>query len=396
MAHKRIDTFLSNGTFTAPATGTYTFFGIGAGGGGKTNAGSGGGGGSSWVVQAMTQNETAAIVVGTSAIDTNGTDTTVTYSSTVICRAKGGLSVSNGSTGGRSTFGVGSTKYSGGNGVVASGFQVGGGGGGTQSNGSTVGGNYFGGTGASGLFANYYGTGGGGQNVASYAGMSGVVFVFYDVATPSYPEITDRAYSRNSGTSHVITMPTFDVGDLLLAMFSTDGTPTITVPGDWTLLDEESFGTAVKGGIYYKYATGSDSLTLTTSASEVSTAICYAIKYGGIPTCTAANGDSTNPDCPSHAITSAKALWIAFVARDSESSINNVTAQPTGYKDFQYLTPPATIGGADMAVSTIHYEGTTQNPSAYTATTEQWAAFTIAIPYLAPTQTKKRRITYIN
>lgn len=389
MAHRKCVTFLSDGTFTAEVTGVHTFFTIGGGGGGKTDTGGGGGGGASWAVQAMTASETAAIVVGQGgAADTDGTDTTVTYSSTVICKAMKGLSRTNGGTGGQAADGIGSIKYSGGNGGAGIGIKHGGGAGGTQQSGlSAIGGNYFGGVAFHGTAdsSQFYGAGGGSSSSQERPGKSGVVYVFYDIDVTGYPEVTDRAYSRGNSSSHAITMPICELDDLLLCLYSSDSNSsrTFTPSAGWTKLIEQanSMTEEVRGGVYYKFATASNSLTITPSSVEAFTAITYCIKNGGIPTATGAGGDSTNPDCPEHVITSAKALWIAFAARE-DSTATPVTAPPTGYNDFQFLSPSVIGTSASTSVATLHYEGTTQNPGAYTADSEQWAAFTIAIPYL--------------
>ncbi|PZM90183.1 MAG: hypothetical protein DIU79_14460, partial [Actinobacteria bacterium] len=79
------------------------------------------------------------------------------------------------------------------------------------------------------------------------------------------------ATSTSDTTSHPITLPSgIQAGDLLIVVFSVDGNPTVTAPADWYKLGQASNGTAVTGAVFWKFAEGGDTLTLTTSSAEQS------------------------------------------------------------------------------------------------------------------------------
>lgn len=399
---RRIKSFLTSGTFTAPYDGVYSYFGIGAGGGGTMNVGAGAGAASAWVAQHMYKDETADISIGEGASDTDGGDTTVTYDSTVILKAKGGKSGTNGGIGGQATDCVGDTKFSGTNGQTGTGTtrRYGGNAAGTIEDGQPGGGNYFGG--CSGNLAavthRLFGSGGHSRSDEAAAGRPGVVMIYYDEEVTGFPVIKAWAYSRSAepgSTNHVINMPSFDVGDLLVCFFSCDSvsTRTFTPTSGWTLLAQQAnSGTeAVRGLIYYKIAEGSDTLTITTNSTEGSSAIAIAVKDGGTPTATGIGGNSTNADPPEHDIGVADAcLWIAAVGRDLDAGNSFITDGSSGWDDFHYLTSKNQINGADVAIVTKNANASSQNPGAFTSTTEQWWAFTIAIPFTGTTKTRHR------
>jgi hypothetical protein len=190
-------------------------------------------------------------------------------------------------------------------------------------------------------------------------------------------------------------MPDANAGDLLLVMFSCDSlsTNTYTTTSGWTLLGQQAnTGTeTVRLLVYYKVATGSDSLTITSSIQEGSTAMAISIRNADTPTGSSVGGNSANANPPNHSIDStANCLWIAVMGRDlSDGGTREVTAPPSGYLDFHYLSPKNQINGADIAIATKHANASSEDPGVFTSDVEQWAAFTIGIKYTA--DTKKRR-----
>jgi hypothetical protein len=304
-----VDTFLSSGTWTAPSGVTSAVVECwGAGGGGTTNVGGGGGGAYSKSTVVVVPTVGYDVVVGTSAANTDGGDSTF---ASIVVVAKGGLSGTNGGTGGAAASGTGDTKYSGGNGYIAVGNTSGGGGAGDSGNGNdgvgstTSGGETNGGyallSGNGGLNA----AGGGSTATTQFAGARGEVRITYDIAgTALYPNIISRSWGReNTNTaSHTITMPSGIVaGNKLVCVFGVDANPTCSDgSATWTKLGQASNGTASTQAIFYKVAAGGDTLTVTTTASENSSYVVFNIANAGTPDMTQANGSSTNADPPSH------------------------------------------------------------------------------------------------
>jgi hypothetical protein len=99
---------------------------------------------------------------------------------------------------------------------------------------------------------------------------------------------------------------------------------------------------------------------------------------------TQANGSSTNADPPEHtpAGGNAKYLWLANATWDGSLGWS-VTGIPTNYQSF-ILEPMAIVSGATTAVTERFLEAASDDPSAFTSSTEQWVTSTIAIPYAAP------------
>lgn len=386
MFHEVVDTFTADGTWTCPAGVLEAIVECwGAGAGGTTNVGAGGGGAFARKTVAVTPSTGYAVVVGTSAANTNGEDST--FDSTTVV-AKGGLSGTNGGTAGQASASTGDIKFNGGNGGVGTGTRSGGAGAGARSAGSTItagldqGGQ--GRTSAGKLIA----AGGGSATASQQTGARGEVRVRYKVArTAGYPYIVARAYGRTStaATKRDINMPTgIKSGDLIVAIIGCDGTD--AGGGDhvltgFTRLDLDTNGSAVVGSVHYKVSSGDEPQLLksyTTTASEQIGSIVLVIRgYTGTPSCTSANGSSTDADPPSHdAGASHKHLWIAAAVWDEGDFAS--LEKPSGYGDFVY-TVNGFAGGAGVALATKFATSQTEDPAVFTSPTEQWAAFTIAV-----------------
>jgi hypothetical protein len=200
------------------------------------------------------------------------------------------------------------------------------------------------------------------------------------------PVVQARNSGRTTGnaTSHPITLPSGIVaGELLLVVFSCDGTPTILPPSDWSLLGQASNGTVVTGAFLWKIAEGSDTLTITTSLLQESSHISFRISGVFVPGTvegSSANGSSTNSNPPSHSMSllgSRGRLWIA--TRSGDSTVV-ATAAPADYTDLQ-TQAANTSGGAstNTAERTITGSSETEDPGVFTSTSEQWVSWTIGI-----------------
>ncbi|MDA3624265.1 hypothetical protein OU415_02385 [Saccharopolyspora sp. WRP15-2] len=199
---------------------------------------------------------------------------------------------------------------------------------------------------------------------------------------------TGRTTTTNT-TSHAITMPSgIVVGNLLLVVFSSDGSPTCTASAGWTKLGQASNGTAVTGAVFWKYAVGGDTCTVTTSASEQSSHVVLRITgTTGTPTGTAANASGTNSNPPSHsALVLADHLWVATRSGDSTTV---ATAAPASYATLQSIAAAGTGGASTNTAERTVTASLTEDPGTFTSATAPWVSWTLAVPPADPA------ITYV-
>lgn len=393
-----IDTFTSDGTWQVPALVTEAQVEAwAAGAGGSTNVGAGGGGAyAKSILTGLTPMDNKAVVVGTSAVDTDGTDSTFDTSAVV---AKGGKSGTNGGQGGTAAASTGSVKFSGGDGSIGTGNRGAGGGAGTKSDGSGgsdqipgFGGNDFGGQGG-GTINDVHNGGrqlsGGGNSSATeeFPGARGEVRITYTVPVPDgFPFVMGRSVGRfisGIGPGSLKPPITTYPGDLLIAVVSSNGSnPSTSVPG-WTRFAHRNQSTDVSQSLFYRRATGDDSSQVTgLGGSNFANWIVLQVVNGGIPTASQASGASSNANPPNHAGGAGKSLWIACGSWDVSDNIT-VSAPPTDYGSFLVnpeSTPDATRD-ARTAVAERLLEASSENPGAFTSSGEQWVAGTISVPF---------------
>lgn len=399
------DTFTANGTWSVPSGVSEAFVECwGAGGGGSTNVGGGGGGAySAKLVSGLSGNK--SVVVGTSSANANGGDSSF---DTNVVLAKGGRSGANGGTGGQAGDGIGDTKYSGGNGALGTGERGGGGGAGSEGSGGNASGEYpgmggskNGGIGGGKILYGYAGEppqpqynisntgriiGGGGRSTGTeqYAGARGEVRITYKVPIPQdYPAVAGRTWNRGD---RIIVPPAANIGDLLLAVITTDGANTLTLPG-WTKLKELSQSTNCTQSIFYKRAVAGDNSGRIENVSYANS-IVYRIINAGVPTATQASGASSVVNPPEHNAGSLrKHLWIAAASWRATDTAIGISAPPTNYKEL-IITPEWTFqtGNKDgiTALAQRNLEAQTENPSTFSSdSAASWVAATIAIPRYA-------------
>jgi len=385
-----VDTLQADGTWTAALTGTVTVECWGAGGGGTSTTGGGGGGAYAAKSVSVTLGLDYAIVVGQSGLNVNGGDSSF-GGSTVV--AKGGLSGGNGGTGGTAAASTGDTKYGGGDGTLGAGLQNGGGGAGDSAAGSgTTGGAPNGGYGGfnTGVFI---AAGGGSNTGAARAGAPGLVRITYTApGTPNYyPTVYGRSWGRGgTGSATVaLTMPAGIVaGELLVAIFGSYLNVTHTPSAGWTKLGEQANGTtACVLSVHYKVAAGSDTLSITMSSARDHGYVVLRIKNAAAIEGTFATGTGAG-DPPSHTYTGGAThiLWLAAACyQDSTGATvqQNITAPPSGYSNLlgQPSNRAASTLAAYGAVAERITGGTdTENPGAFTATSNPFVTVTLAIP----------------
>ena len=197
----------------------------------------------------------------------------------------------------------------------------------------------------------------------------------------AFPIVEARASGRDSEnvTSHPITLPSGIVaGDLLLVVFSVDASeePTTTSEG-WVRLAYQAYSTSVTGAIFYKVATGSDTLSITTTTEEASH-IAFRISGAGTPTCSVATGSSIYSNPPNHTNPGGAqdVLWIATRSGDAQVV---ATVAPTNFGNLQTLAA-ATSGGASSNTAERLLNAASLDPAVFNSALEQWVSYTIAVP----------------
>jgi len=209
------------------------------------------------------------------------------------------------------------------------------------------------------------------------------------------PTVVARGSARTTTsnvTSHAITIPTHQAGDLIFVHFAVDGNPTVTVNGGssssgWSAVSQASNSTTVTGAWLYLIADAAgETLTLTTSASEQSSHTVLIIRPDTATSSylslaiegTSANGSSTNSNPPSHAITRGYGENLFITTRAGDSTVV-ATVAPSSYGNLQTL---AAAGTAGASTNTAEYTLTTtgpHDPGTFTSNSEQWVSWTICV-----------------
>lgn len=211
----------------------------------------------------------------------------------------------------------------------------------------------------------------------------------------SAPSVASRSSGEQTtdSTSHPIALPAGIVaGDLLLLIVTTDENPTVTTssPGWFKYGGTQDGGNNVCGAIFYKWATGSDACTITTTTAQQSTHICLRIPNGGVPSGTNAGGNSTNGNPPA-AFTFQADDYLVIATLQTNGTVVP-TAQPSGYNNMLSRTATSSATGAstttaEKAVTISTAGGGSEDPGTWTNATDQWVCWTILIPpVIATTQ----------
>ena len=123
------------------------------------------------------------------------------------------------------------------------------------------------------------------------------------LAVPVVASVTETAFGTDT-TDHYVNIPaTVNAGDLLIVLFTNDGSATVTIPSGWTELASDTRWSSVWLSVYYKIAAGTEGGTtvdFVTSAAEEAAAQVYRISncHGTTPPeiSTAATGTDTTPE----------------------------------------------------------------------------------------------------
>jgi hypothetical protein len=209
------------------------------------------------------------------------------------------------------------------------------------------------------------------------------------LAAPSVNSVTETAFDTDA-TDHYVNMPsTTDAGDLLIVLFTNDGTATVITPAGWTALASNAGNGAVRLSVYYKIAGGTEGSTTVnfiTSAAEEAVAQVYRITnwHGTTPPeiSAAVTGTSTRPNAASLSPAGwdvADTLWLAVAGQDRGDQ-SGTTAYPASYTDGTSTLSSDGTGSCRTLSARRVLATASENPGAFTIpVSEQWVAFTIAV-----------------
>jgi hypothetical protein len=223
------------------------------------------------------------------------------------------------------------------------------------------------------------------------------------IAATTYPEDRDIEYifpqirssissttGNTSTTSHSISIPAGEIGDLLIVLWS-DGTAvsTLTTPANWSVLYD--LQGIENNRAYCIYGTATDAaastLVITSSGSERSSHVTYRIAAGTyhsvspIVASTLAQFSGANPDPPllTTSFTNTKTLWLAPVHLEGSPG---PTVIPANYVSPAIVGFSGNEGAGRATVFSTHrfLASQSENPGAYTlAKSKTGSAVTIAI-----------------
>lgn len=197
----------------------------------------------------------------------------------------------------------------------------------------------------------------------------------------TFPVVQARASGSQDvdSTSHPITLPAGIVpNELLLVVFSCDGVPTHSAPPGWMQVGTTRvYSTNVSASVWYRYARGSDSLTLTTSAAEQSSHISFRISGVASLGGASVQGFSTNTNPPSYTLPGGidDVLWIATRCGDGTVV---ATSAPSSFANLQ-TKAAGTANGASTNTAERNLRIATLDPAAFTSTNAIWASWTIGV-----------------
>ena len=205
---------------------------------------------------------------------------------------------------------------------------------------------------------------------------------------PAVTSVTGTAFDTDT-TDHYVNMPaTVNAGDLLIVLFTNDGSATVTTPDGCSLLASDASGSAVRLSAYYRIAAGTEggtTVNLVTSAAEQAAAQVYGITdWNGTtpPEISTAAGTSPAPNPASltpAAWDMADTLWLAVGGQDRGHE-PGTTTYPTSYAGGIGTLSSDVLGNCRTLSAHRVHATASENPGAFTIpVSEEWVAFTIAV-----------------
>ena len=208
----------------------------------------------------------------------------------------------------------------------------------------------------------------------------------------AYPNVRSKAHSTESGDTyyHDVLLPsTVEAGDTLLVVFVCDDNEQVYWEGDWTVIyDEDAGSSGPTMSIAWKEADGNEdgtTITVTTGDDEQSAHLSYAIENAADPNVSPpeaspeASGSSNHPNPASLSPSggSKDYLWFAFYGCDDDDM---ASAYPSTYtENRETYESSGGSGTCAIGAASRDYTSSSDNPSCFTISSEQWEAATVAI-----------------
>lgn len=207
--------------------------------------------------------------------------------------------------------------------------------------------------------------------------------------TPVVVDVTESVFDADT-TTHLVSMPAANVGELLVAIFANDDVTGVFTPVGWSLIGGASGAAGTSScRVYGRVADGTESATnFQTNSAEVAVAQVYRFTNwrGGNPLttndiaiATATGTASINANPPS--LTPgwiANNIWIAVANLDNRSSGANTP--PANYTNMIYTEAPLAVNRTCLFSARRELAAATEDPGTYTtAGSQAWVGITIAI-----------------
>lgn len=206
------------------------------------------------------------------------------------------------------------------------------------------------------------------------------------------PTVVARTTSEQAtdAGSFTVGLGSPSAGELLIAIISIDTATSSShfwkvdqavSGGNWWVSSQVISNFEVTGIVAIKVAEGGDALKIDSvnAPNQQASAIVFRISgHGSYAAVSSAVGNSTNGDPPNVAITGSAQDCLCIAALCTDSQVVASVAPAT----YGSLTTKAATNssGASVSVADKSANATSDNPGVFTNTTEQWVAFTIAIP----------------
>lgn len=208
------------------------------------------------------------------------------------------------------------------------------------------------------------------------------------MAFPQVQSVTETIFGSDT-TSHNVDMPaTVTAGDLLVCLFTNDGSATVTPPSGWFAPANSTASSAAgRGTVLLKLADGTEDGTtvdFVTSASEQAAAQVYRITaWDGDPRSAVrvsnASSSGASPTTPSLTAPwgSEDTLWISYLAA---SDADSVTTAPTNYTNIQLTNQGGGTASGSVASARRELATATEDPGTFTASASiTYWGFTIGV-----------------
>lgn len=117
---------------------------------------------------------------------------------------------------------------------------------------------------------------------ANSSGESAPATVTTSTAVPIALRAATTATNGNGGTTLTMTVPASQQGDLLLATVDVRGAPTLTAPAGWTLVRQDTSGTAMRLATFSRVADAAEPGSYTWGISSTRVAVGSMLAYSGV------------------------------------------------------------------------------------------------------------------